>query len=137
RQNQAETFFSQSTACRCASCHHHLMKRPAFWPGLALHTNQRAHAPLPGMLETENMNADQGFRRAPENLLRIAAGAGAAVLIAAAVSAARRARTATADHDSGSAHDQVSRSDVPVSEVPEAIKACDPAVGQVAISAAL
>jgi len=24
RQYQAETFFNQSTACRCASCHHHL-----------------------------------------------------------------------------------------------------------------
>ena len=83
------------------------------------------------------MNADQGFRRAPGNLLRVAAGAGAAVLIAAAVSAARRARTATADRGSGSAHDQVSPSDVPVPEVPEAVKACDPAVGQVAISAAL
>ena len=83
------------------------------------------------------MNADQGFRRAPGNLLRVAAGAGAAVLIAAAVSAARRARTATADRDSGSAHDQVSPSDVPAPEVPEAVKACDPAVGQVAISAAL
>ena len=83
------------------------------------------------------MNADQGFRRAPGNLLRVAAGAGAAVLIAAAVSAARRARTATADRDSGSAQDQVSPSDVPAPEVPEAVKACDPAVGQVAISAAL
>jgi hypothetical protein len=113
------------------------MKRPALWPGLALQTNQRAHAPLPGMLETENMNADQGFRRAPGNLLRIAAGAGAAVLIAAAVSAARRARTATADRDSGSAQDQVSPSDVPAPEVPEAVTAGDPAVGQVAISAAL
>src|SRR6185437_9060185 len=142
RQNQTETFFSQSTACRCASCHHHLMKRPAFWPGLLLETNQRAHAPLPGMLETENMNADQGFRRAPGNLLRVAAGAGAAALIAAAVSAARRARTATADRDSGSAHDQVSPSgipapEVPEPEVPEAVKTCDPAVRQVAISAAL
>ena len=88
------------------------------------------------------MNADQGFRRAPENLLRIAAGAGAAVLIAAAISAARRVRTATADRDSGSAQDQVSPSDIPAPEVPEpevpeAVKACDPAVGQVAISAAL
>jgi hypothetical protein len=88
------------------------------------------------------MNADQGFRRAPGNLLRVAAGAGAAVLIAAAVSAARRARTATADHDSGSVQDQVSPPDVPAPEVPEpevpeAVKACDPAVGQVAISAAL
>src|SRR6478672_6776987 len=89
------------------------------------------------MLETENMNADQGFRRAPENLLRIAAGAGAAVLIAAAVSAARRVRTATADRDSGSTQDQVSPSDIPAPEVPEAVKACDPAVGQAAISAAL
>ncbi|HEY0998019.1 MAG TPA: hypothetical protein VGD83_00145, partial [Streptosporangiaceae bacterium] len=55
----------------------------------------------------------------------------------AAVSAARRARTATADRDSGPAQGQVSPSDVPVPEVPEAVKACDPAVGQVAISAAL
>ena len=77
------------------------MKRPAFWPGLALQTKSRAHAPLPGMLETENMNADQGLLRAPGNLLRIAAGAGAAALIVTAVSAARRARTATADRDSG------------------------------------
>src|SRR6185312_10538100 len=77
------------------------------------------------------------FRRAPENLLRAAAGAGAAVLIAAAVSAARRARTATADRDSGSAQDQVSPSDIPAPEVPEAVTARDPAVGQVAISAAL
>ena len=81
------------------------------------------------------MNADQGFRRAPENLLRIAAGAGAAVLIAAAISAARRVRTATADRDSGSAQDdsgsaqdQVSLSDVPAPEVPEAVKACDPLI---------
>ena len=113
------------------------MKRPAFWPGLALQTKSKAHAPLPGMLETENMNADQGFRRPPGNLLRVAAGAGAAVLIAAAASAARRARTATADRGSGSAHDRVSPSDVPAPEVPEAVKTCDPAVGQVAISAAL
>src|SRR5204863_5305260 len=113
------------------------MKRSAFWPGLALQTNQRAHAPLPGMLETENMNADQGFRRAPGNLLRVAAGAGAAALIVAAVSAARRARTAAADRDSGSAQDQVSPSAVPAPEVPEAVEACDPAAGQVAISAAL
>ena len=83
------------------------------------------------------MNADQGFRRPPGNLLRVAAGAGAAVLIAAAASAARRARTATADRGSGSAHDRVSPSDVPAPEVPEAVKTCDPAVGQVAISAAL
>ena len=89
------------------------------------------------MLETENMNADQGFRRVPGNLLRVAAGAGAAALIVTAVSAARRARTATADRDSGSAQDQVSPADVPAPEVPEAVKACDPAVGQVAISAAL
>ena len=83
------------------------------------------------------MNADQGFRRAPGNLLRVAAGAGAAALIAAAVSAARRARTAAADRDSGSAPDRVSPSDVPAPEVPEAVKACHPAAGQVAISAAL
>src|SRR5689334_6872572 len=113
------------------------MKRPAFWPGLALQNKSRAHAPLPGMLETENMNADQGFRRTPGNLLRVAACAGAAALIVTAVSAARRARTATADHDSGSAHDQVSGADVPVPEVPEGIKACNPAAGQAAISAAL
>src|SRR2546423_1651706 len=75
------------------------MKRPAFWPGLALENKSRAHAPLPGMLETENMNADQGFRRAPGNLLRVAAGAGAAALIVTAVSAARRARTAMADRE--------------------------------------
>jgi len=24
RQNQTETFFSQSSACWCANCHHHL-----------------------------------------------------------------------------------------------------------------
>ena len=84
------------------------------------------------------MNADQGFRRAPGNLLRVAAGAGAAAVIVAAVSAARRARTAMADRDSGEAHgSQVFPSAVPVPEVPEAVKACDPAVGQVAISAAL
>src|SRR5215470_2002112 len=114
------------------------MKRPAFWPGLVLQTQSRAHAPLPGMLETENMNADQGLLRSPGSLLRIAAGAGAAALIVTAVSAARRARTATADRDSGSAHgSQASPSAVPVPEVPEAVKACDPAVGPVAISAAL
>src|SRR5437016_936076 len=60
---------------------------------------KRAHAPLPGMLETENMNADQGFRRAPGNLLRVAASAGAAALIVTAVSATRRARTAMADRE--------------------------------------
>ena len=75
------------------------MKRPAFWPGLALQNKSKAHAPLPGMPETENMNADQGFRRAPGNLLRVAAGAGAAALIVTAVSAARRARTAMADRE--------------------------------------
>ena len=84
------------------------------------------------------MNADQGFRRASGNLLRVAAGAGAAALIVTAVSAARRARTAMADRDSGSAQgSQVSPSAVPVPELPETVKACDPAVGQVAISAAL
>jgi hypothetical protein len=84
------------------------------------------------------MNADQGFRTAPGNLLRVAAGAGAAALIVAAVSAARRARTAMADRDSGEAYgSQVSPSAVPVPEVPEAVKACGPAAGQVAISAAL
>ena len=83
------------------------------------------------------MSADQGFSRAPGNLLRVAAGAGAAALIVAAVSAARRARMATADHDSGSAQDQVSPSDIPAPEVPEVVEACAPAAGQVAISAAL
>src|SRR5690348_2835178 len=114
------------------------MKRPAFWPGLALQNKSRAHAPLPGMLETENLNADQGFRRAPGNLLRVAAGAGAAAVIVTAVSAARRARTVMADCDSGEAQDsQVSPSAVPVPELPEPVRACDLAVGQVAISAAL
>src|SRR5690348_5974290 len=90
------------------------------------------------MLETENMNADQGFRRAPGNLLRVAAGVGAAALIVTAVSAARRARTVMADCDSGEAQDsQVSPSAVPVPELPEPVRACDLAVGQVAISAAL
>jgi hypothetical protein len=84
------------------------------------------------------MNADQGFRRTPGNLLRVAAGAGAVALIVTAVSAARRARTAMADRDSGEAQDsQVSPSAVPVPELPEPVRACDPAVGQVAISAAL
>src|SRR2546430_702486 len=107
------------------------MKRPAFWPGLALQNISRAHAPLPGMLETENMNADQGFGRAPGNLLRVAAGAGAAALIVTAVSAGRRARTATAERDATS-------SDVsPSPAAPEAVKACNPTAGQVAISAAL
>ena len=84
------------------------------------------------------MNADQGLLKAPGNLLRIAASAGAAALIVTAVSAARRARTATADRDSGSAHgSQGSPSAVPVPDVPEAVKACDPVVGQLGISAAL
>jgi len=90
------------------------------------------------MLETENMSADQGFRRAPGNLLRVAAGAGAAALIVTAASAARRARTAMADRDSGEAQgSQVSPSAVPVPELPAPVKTGDPAVGQVAISAAL
>jgi hypothetical protein len=84
------------------------------------------------------MNADQGFGRTPGNLLRVAAGAGAVALIVTAVSAARRARTAMADRDSGEAQDsQVSPSAVPVPELPEPVRACDPADGQVAISAAL
>ena len=45
------------------------------------------------------MNADQGSRRAPGHLLRVAAGAGAAALIVTAVSAARRARAAMADRE--------------------------------------
>jgi hypothetical protein len=77
------------------------------------------------------MNADQGFGRAPGNLLRVAAGAGAAALIVTAVSAGRRARTATADRDAAP-------SDVsPSPAAPEAVKACNPTAGQVAISAAL
>jgi hypothetical protein len=84
------------------------------------------------------MNADQGFRKTPGNLLRVAAGAGAAALIVTAVSAARRARTAMADRDSGEAQgSRVSPSAAPVPEVPEPVKACDAAAGQVAISAAL
>jgi hypothetical protein len=84
------------------------------------------------------MSADQGFRRAPGNLLRVAAGAGAAALIVTAASAARRARTAMADRDSGEAQgSQASPSAVPVPELPAPVKAGDPAMGQVAISAAL
>jgi hypothetical protein len=115
------------------------------------------------------MNADQGFRRAPGSLLRLAAGAGVAALIVTAVSTARRAGTARADRDSGPAQgSQVPPSAVPVPPLPadatgpgapagplttvtaqatpdvspspaapEAAKASDLAVGQVAISAAL
>ena len=103
------------------------------------------------MLETENMNADQGFRRAPGNLLRAAAGAGAAALIVTAVSAARRARTAMADRErpadatapgtpSGpltTATAQLTPDVPPPPAAPKAATACDLAVGQVAISAAL
>ena len=77
------------------------------------------------------MNADQGFRRAPGSLLRVAAGAGATALIVTVVSAARRAGTARASRDSGPAQD----SEVPAA--PKAAKARDLAVGQIAISAAL
>ena len=97
------------------------------------------------------MNADQGFRRAPGNLLRVAAGAGAAALIVTAVSAARRARTAMADREwpadatgpgapSGpltTATAQATPDVPPPAAAPEAVTACDLAVGQVAISAAL
>jgi hypothetical protein len=62
------------------------------------------------MLETENMNADQGSGRAPGNFLRVAALTTAAQAIP-----------------------DVS----PAPAAPEAAKACDLAVGQVAISAAL
>src|SRR4029077_20744134 len=80
----------------------------------------------------EKMNADQGFRRAPGSLLRVAAGAGATALIVTVVSAARRAGTARASRDSGPAQDS---SEVPAA--PKAGKASDLAVGQIAISAAL
>ena len=97
------------------------------------------------------MNADQGFRRAPGNLLRVAAGDGAAALIVTAVSAARRARTAMADREwpadangpavpSGPLTTATARATLdvpPTAAAPEAVKACDLAVGQVAISAAL
>ena len=97
------------------------------------------------------MNADQGFRRAPGNLLRVAAGAGAAALIVTAVSAARRARTAMADREwpadatgpgapSGpltTATAQATPDVSPPPAAPEAVKARDLVVGQVAISAAL
>ena len=97
------------------------------------------------------MNADQGFRRAPGNLLRIAAGAGAAALIVTAVSAARRARTAMADREwpadatgpgapSGpltTATAQPTPDVSPPAAAPEAVTVCDLVVGQVAISAAL
>jgi hypothetical protein len=64
------------------------------------------------------MNADQGFRRAPGSLLRVAAGAGAAALIVTAVSTARRAGTARANRDSGPAQDsQVPPSASPVSQL--------------------
>ena len=65
------------------------------------------------------MDADQGFRKAPGSLLRIAAGAGAAALIVTAVSAARRAGTAMADRGSGPAQgSQVPPSAVPVPSLP-------------------
>ena len=97
------------------------------------------------------MNADQGFRRAPGNLLRVAAGAGAAALIVTAVSAARRARTAMADREwpgdatgpaapSGpltTATAQPAPDVSPPAAAPKAVTASDLAAGQVAISAAL
>ena len=97
------------------------------------------------------MNADQGFRRAPGNLLRVAAGAGAAALIVTAVSAARRARTAMADREwpadatgpgapSGpltTATAQPTPDVSPPAAAPKAVTASDLAAGQVAISAAL
>ena len=97
------------------------------------------------------MNADQGFRRAPGNLLRVAAGAGAAALIVTAVSAARRARTAMADREwpadatgpgapSGpltTATTQPTPDVSPSAAAPKAVTASDLAAGQVAISAAL
>jgi hypothetical protein len=65
------------------------------------------------------MDADQGFRKAPGSLLRIAAGAGAAALIVTAVSAVRRAGTAMADRDSGPAQgSRVPPSAVPVPSLP-------------------
>jgi hypothetical protein len=42
-------------------------------PGIT-ETYQKAHTPLPGTLETENMNADQGFRRAPAKASDLAVG---------------------------------------------------------------
>ena len=42
-------------------------------PGIT-EINQKAHTPLPGTLETENMNADQGFRRAPAKASDLAVG---------------------------------------------------------------
>ena len=97
------------------------------------------------------MNADPGFRRAPGNLLRVAAGAGAAALIVTAVSAARRARTAMADREwpadatgpgapSGpltTATAQATPDVSPPPAAPEAVTASDLAANQVAISAAL
>lgn len=97
------------------------------------------------------MNADQGFRRAPGNLLRVAAGAGAAALIVTAVSAARRARMAMADREwpadatgpgapSGPLATVTAQATPDVSPrpaAPEAVKACDLVAGQVAIGAAL
>ena len=88
------------------------------------------------------MNADQGFRKAPGSLLWVAVGAGATALIVTVVSAARRAGTARANRDSGPAQDsQVPPSaspDVsPSPAAPEAAKASDLAVGQIAISTAL
>jgi hypothetical protein len=97
------------------------------------------------------MNADPGFRGAPGNLLRVAAGAGAAALIVTAVSVARRARTAMADRErpadatgpgapSGpltTATAQPTPDVSPPPAAPEAVTASDLAAGQVAISAAL
>ena len=97
------------------------------------------------------MNADQGFRRAPRNLLRVAAGAGAAALIVTAASAARRARTAMADGEwpadatgpgapSGpltTATAQPTPDISPRPAAPKAVTASDLAAGQVAIGAAL
>ena len=94
------------------------------------------------------MNADQGFRRVPANLLRVAAGAGAAALIVTAVSAARRARTAMADRGwpadaTGPGAPLTTATAQPTPDVsppaaaPKAATASDLAAGQVAISAAL
>ena len=97
------------------------------------------------------MNADPGFRRAPRNLPRVAAGAGAAALIVTAASAVRRARTAMADREwpadatgpgapSGpltTATAQAAPDVSPPPAAPEAVTASDLAVGQVAIGAAL
>ena len=87
------------------------------------------------------MNADQGFRRAPGNPLRVAAGAGAAALIVTAAAAARR-RSARAARDSGPARarqipPQAAPGASPSPAAPEAVEAYRPAVGQAATSAAL